>query len=53
LNCYSEAVDAVEKGRSLIRAVEKYCSGENADPSYGSPRIEILVTGAKVTRKLA
>jgi len=53
LNFYSEAVDAIKEGRSPIPAVEKYCSGESADPSSGLRRIEILVTEAKVIRRFA
>jgi hypothetical protein len=52
LNCYSTAIDAVAAGRSPQNAVEKYCRGEEAGPPYTEPRIEVLVSEAKVIRKL-
>ncbi len=53
LNWYSEAVDAVKAGRSIEAAVEKYCSGIEAGAPYTEPRIEVLVSEAKVVKKLS
>jgi|LNFM01.2.fsa_nt_gb hypothetical protein len=51
LHFYSEAVDAVKQGASPDSAVRRYCSGESAGPCSGLPRIEVLVTKAKVIRR--
>jgi hypothetical protein len=53
VNCYSTAVDAVTCGKSSDEAVEKYCKSEGAGPDYRTPRIELLVSEARVIRKLA
>jgi hypothetical protein len=52
VNCYSEAVDAINVGGSSNEAVERYWSGAAADPSYGLAKIEVLVSKAMVIRKL-
>jgi hypothetical protein len=52
LNYYSEAVSAAKSGAPIEDAVSKYCAGENAGAPYTEPRVEILVSKAKVLRKL-
>lgn len=52
LNWYSAAKDAVNSGELPKDAVDKYCSGENAGPPYTEPRIEVLVSEAKVRKRL-
>ena len=52
LNQYSEAVSAAKSGAPIERAVGKYCAGENAGAPYTEPRVEILVSKARVLRKL-
>jgi len=52
LNQYSEAVSAAKSGASIDNAVGKYCAGENAGAPYTEPRVEILVSKARVLRKL-
>lgn len=52
LNWYSAAVDAVAMGDSPNEGVTKYWSGESAGEPFTEPRIEVLVSGARVIRKL-
>ncbi len=52
LNWYSAAVDAVKLGELPQDAVDRYCSGIEAGYPFTTPRIEILVSKAKVIRKL-
>ena len=52
LNFDSAAVEEVKAGASPNGAIEKYCSGENAEAPQTQPRIEVLVSEAKVRRKL-
>jgi len=52
VNNYSKAEDAVRTGNRLDDAVRKYWEGESAGPPYSTPRIEILVSDAKVLNKL-
>jgi hypothetical protein len=52
LNWYSAAMDAVKAGRSPHDAVKKYCNGEESGPPYTEPRVELLVSQAKMIRKL-
>jgi hypothetical protein len=52
LNYYSEAVSAAKSGAPIEDAVSKYCAGENAGAPYTEPRVEILVSKAKVLSKL-
>jgi hypothetical protein len=53
LNWYSSAVDAAKLGTSPDDAIKKYCDGEITGAEYTTPRIELLVSEAKVIRKLA
>lgn len=52
LNWYSAAVDAIKAGKSPHDAVKKYCNGEESGPPYTEPRIELLVSQARMIRKL-
>lgn len=52
LNQYSEAVSVAKSGAPIENAVSKYCAGENAGGPYTEPRVEVLVSKAKVLRKL-
>ncbi len=52
LNQYSEAESAAKSGAPVENAVGKYCAGENAGAPYTEPRVEVLVSKAKVLRKL-
>ena len=52
LNQYSEAESAAKSGAPVENAVGKYCAGENAGAPYTEPRGEVLVSKAKVLRKL-
>jgi hypothetical protein len=45
-------VSAAKSGAPIEDAVSKYCAGENAGAPYTEPRVEILVSKAKVLRKL-
>jgi hypothetical protein len=53
LTCYSAALDALKAGKSVNDAVERYCSGQEAGPPYTTPRVEFLVSEARVIRKLS
>lgn len=52
VNWYSAAVDAVKSGVSPDDAVAKYCSGQEAGLPFTEPRMEVLVSEAKVIKKL-
>lgn len=52
LNHYSAAVDATKSGASLDEHVESYWSGQEAGAPWTEPRIEVLVSQARVLRKL-
>jgi hypothetical protein len=47
-NCFSAAGDALRNGRSMDLAVQRYWNGEGESPAYPTPRVEILVTKARV-----
>ncbi len=49
---YSVAVDAVKKGHPPDAAVNNYCRGRVAGRPFTEPRIELLVSEARVIRKL-
>jgi hypothetical protein len=51
VNLYSAAVDAVLAGEPTADFIAKYWCGEIAGPPWTPPRIEILVSEAKVIRK--
>jgi hypothetical protein len=53
LNWYSAAVDAVRRGKPFKDAVDKYCRGEEAGLPFTEPQIEVLVSEARVRRKIA
>ena len=53
LNWYSAAEDAVKAHVSPESAVEKYCSRELAGPPYTQPRIEVLVSEARVVKRFS
>jgi hypothetical protein len=53
LNWFSEAVQAVTRGESPVRAVGDYCSGALAGHPWTEPRVEILAFQAKVMSKLS
>lgn len=54
LNYYSEAADWASLGMNerVREAAEKYCSGAFSNPNPAEQRIEILISKAKVLRKL-
>lgn len=52
LNWYSAAVDKVAAGKAPDDAVNEYCSGQRAGAPFTEPRIEVLVSEARVIRKL-
>ncbi len=53
LNWYSMAVDAVNAHISSQSAVEKYCSGELGGAPYTQPRVELLVSQARVVTRVS
>jgi hypothetical protein len=53
LNWYSAAEDAIKAQVSPESAVEKYCSGELAGAPYTQPRIEVLVSEARVLKRFS
>jgi hypothetical protein len=53
LDLYSDAKDAVKNKVSPDAPITAYCNGEVAPPERGGPRREILVSEARVIRKLA
>jgi hypothetical protein len=52
LNYYSKAKDAAKSGAPFEDFIRRYCGGEVAGPPFTEPRLEILVSKARVLRKL-
>jgi hypothetical protein len=52
VNCYSAAMDAIAAGRPPTDPVDRYWRGDDEPPPYYDPRIEMLVSHAKVMKKI-